>query len=256
MTDAQIRFYVEEESIGVIHMADQQDKNVLSLAFARQLRHCISAASEHPEVKVLLLKGLEDVFCAGGDLTMLIEVAEDRQAVDNNADFTKTLLLTKMLLDIPVPVAAAMEGHAVGGGLALGLCADIAVLAEESRYGCSFMNMGFTPGMGITRLMEHFISPAIAYEMLYTGINYKGKSLRQKTHFNYILPRDKVLTKAMELCRAIAEKPRQSLTTLKRYLSIPRRRLFEEAFGVESLMHEITFKQSETIKHIEQNYVR
>jgi len=42
------------------------------------------------------------------------------------------IVLSKMILDIPVPVISAMEGHAIGGGLALGLCADIAILAEES----------------------------------------------------------------------------------------------------------------------------
>jgi polyketide biosynthesis enoyl-CoA hydratase PksI len=144
----------------------------------------------------------------------------------------------------------------VGGGLALGLCADIAILEEESRYGCSFMNMGFTPGMGITRLLEHFMAPAVAHELLYTGINYKGRDLKGKTQFNYILPRQEVLPKALELARALAEKTPQVLRLLKRYLSMNRRKLFEETHSIESMMHEISFQQMDILTSIQENYVR
>ena len=55
---------------------------------------------------------------------------------------------------------AAGEPIKIGGGFALGLCADVILLARESRYGCTFMNLGFTPGMGTTSLLEHVLSTA------------------------------------------------------------------------------------------------
>ena len=166
------------------------------------------------------------------------------------------IILSKMILDIPVPVISAMEGHAIGGGFALGLCADIAVLAEESRYGCSFMNMGFTPGMGITKLLEHYMSPAIAQEMQYTGNFYQGRSLIGKTNFNYIIPKAEVLERAQILAETMAEKPRKALSVLKRYQSMERRKTFEETYSIETMMHELTFDQNEILKTIEENYVR
>ena len=161
-----------------------------------------------------------------------------------------------MMLDIPIPVIAAMQGHAIGGGLALGLCADIAILAEESRYGCSFMNMGFTPGMGITKLMEHYMSPAMAQEMQYTGMFYQGRTLIGKTNFNYILPKADVLDKAQQLAEAMADKPRKALSVLKRYQSMTRRKTFEETYSIETMMHELTFDQTEILKTIQENYVK
>src|SRR6266496_5802192 len=151
------------------------------------------------------------------------------------------LLLSKAFLDLPVPTIAAMEGHAVGGGLALGLCADIVLIARESRYGCPFMNLGFTPGMGMTRLLEHVLSPAVAHEMLYTGEPFKGAHFEGRCGFNYILPRVEVRAKALDLAERIAEKPRVALATLKRVLSLPRRQAFESTRTVEALMHEVTF---------------
>src|SRR5581483_7175690 len=104
--------------------------------------------------------------------------------------------LPKYLLDFPLPVIAAMEGHAVGGGFALGLCADIVVVATESRYGATFMNMGFTPGMGTTRLLEHVLSPAMAAEMLFTGEHKKGSFFEGRCA---VLPRAELLAHAMSI---------------------------------------------------------
>ena len=249
LTGKLVTLSIESESIACIQMRDETGKNALSEAFIEQLEKNLKQATEDLNIKVVLLIGLPTVFCSGADLKTLAALGKgDIQPVD--------IHLSKRLLDIPVPVIAAMEGHAVGGGLALGLCADIAILASESRYGCSFMNMGFTPGMGITKLMEHYMSPAVAHELLYTGVNKKGADLRDKTNINYILPKAEVLPMALQIAHAIAEKSRDSLVLLKRYLSIPRRKLFEETYSIESMMHDITFNQSSILKSIKENYVR
>ncbi len=236
-------------SICHLQLVDAANKNALIPAFVEELILCLQEIKSDDEIKVVLISGLPEIFCSGADIDTLISICKKEIKPTD-------IILSKMILDLPVPVISAMEGHAIGGGLALGLCADIAILAQESRYGCSFMNMGFTPGMGITRLMEHYMSPAIAQEMQYTGTNYLGKDLIGKTGFNYILPKSQVLEKAMELAETIVEKPRKVLTTLKRYQSLQRRKLFEETYTLESMMHELTFDENETLNNIMQNYVR
>lgn len=238
-----------EPTIAQIRMEDKVGKNCLTHAFVAELTEKIETLSHNEAIKVIVLTGLSDVFSAGADLETLKQLCTgEMKPVD--------ILLPKILLNVPIPMIAAMEGHAIGGGLALGLCADIVLLAEESRYGCSFMNMGFTPGMGITHLLEHFMSPAIAHEMQYTGTSQKGKALKGKTNFNNILPKGEVLPKAIQIAQAIDEKPRKALTVLKRCLSVKRRKAFEESFVMESMMHDLTFNQKDILKHIEENYVR
>lgn len=230
-------------------MLDAEGKNGLSHAFVHALTEQINDLKKNEALKVILLSGLPEIFCAGADLGTLKKLADGTLKPTD-------IFLTKTLLDIPVPLIAAMEGHAVGGGLALGFCADIAILAEESRYGCSFMNLGFTPGMGITKLMEYYMSPAIAHEMQYTGINIKGRDLKGKTNINHIVPHSEVRPLAIELAEAISEKPVHVLRSLKRYLSMERRKLFEETYSIESLMHELTFSQKDISNRIDKNYVR
>jgi polyketide biosynthesis enoyl-CoA hydratase PksI len=244
-----VKLSIDPYGIANLKMVDLLGKNGLTPAFVEELIYYLNEVKSNENIKVLLISGLKDVFCSGADLETLVKLCKKEiKPVD--------IILSKMILDIPIPVISAMEGHAIGGGLALGLCADMAIIAEESRYGCSFMNMGFTPGMGITKLMEHYMSPAIAQEMQYTGNFYSGKSLTGKTNFNYILPKVEVLEKAHALAEAMSEKPRKALSVLKRYQSMERRKMFEETYSLETMMHELTFNEEEILKTIQENYVR
>jgi polyketide biosynthesis enoyl-CoA hydratase PksI len=235
------------DRVGVLTMADVAGRNALSSALVDALLGRLREAAADPHLHALVLAGLPDVFCAGASREMLRAIVQGQVA---SAD----ILLSKAVLDLPVPVVAAMEGHAVGGGLALGLCADVVIIARESRYGASFMNLGFTPGMGMTRLLEHVMSPAMARELLFSGEERKGRDFAGTTGFNYILPKREVRPKAMDVAARIAEKPRRVLELLKRALSLPRRQAFESTRTIEALMHEISFAQTDIDQLIEENY--
>jgi polyketide biosynthesis enoyl-CoA hydratase PksI len=136
----------------------------------------------------------------------------------------------------------------------LGVASDIVLAARESRYGASFMNMGFTPGMGATALFARALGEHRAAEMMFTGRFFRGREL-EPSGINYVLPRAEVLPKAMDLAASIAEKPRHALTLLKRTLSLGKRLEFERARTVESFMHEICFARPETKELIAADYV-
>ncbi len=242
-----VRLEVDTEGIAQVHMEDPLGRNALSPAFQEQLLDCLERLRADSSVRVVVLLGLPDVFCSGADQDTVLRLAA--------GDFAPAdIMLPRAVLEMPVPVIAAMEGHAIGGGLALGVCADLVLIARESRYGCSFMNMGFTPGMGSTRLLEHVLTPAVAHELLYTGQPLKGAHFEGRGGFNYVLPRAEVRGKALELAGRIAEKPRGSLEMLKRVLSMPRRQAFEAGRTVETLMHEISFRQADLPRLIEEHY--
>lgn len=236
-----------DSGVALLQMRDEAGGNAMSAPFVAELLAGLSEVAAWDGLKVAVLLGLPDVFCSGASREVLTAVVDGAIAPSD-------LQLSKAVLDLPVPTIAAMEGHALGGGLALGLCADIVLIARESRYGCPFMTMGFTPGMGMTGLLEHVLTPAVAHELLYTGEPVKGRHLEGKSGFNYILPRAEVRPKALELAERIAEKPRVALVTLKRALSLPRRRAFESTRAVEALMHEVTFAQPDVRRLVEEHF--
>jgi polyketide biosynthesis enoyl-CoA hydratase PksI len=229
-----VRFEEHADGVGVLAMRDAASSNAMSPDFVDAFVAELHRASSWTGLRVLVLRGLPEVFSSGASAEML-------GALQRGEIEPVEIVLPRIVLDFPLPVIAAMEGHAVGGGLALGFCADMVVLARESRYGATFMNMGFTPGMGTTRLLEHVLSPAIAAEMLFTGEHKKGSFFEGRSGVNAVLPRAEVMTHAMALGARIADKPRLSLELLKRTLSLPRRQAFEGTLAMESLMHRITF---------------
>jgi polyketide biosynthesis enoyl-CoA hydratase PksI len=238
----------QEDGVAELAMRDSEGRNAFSEPFVHQLVSTAQNLAGDGSVKVIVLTGLTDVFAAGAPRELLVKLARGEFVPSD-------IVLSKTILDLPVPTISAMEGHATGGGLALGLCTDMVLMARESRYGASFMNMGFTPGMGITRLLEHVLSPAIAHEMLYTGEFRRGRAFEQRSGVNYVLPRSEVRSKAFDLAASIAEKPRVALETLKRTLSLGRRQAFEATRTIEAMMHEITFSQDAVRQRIEDEYV-
>ena len=237
-----------EDGVLIVRMQDEAGNNAFSAPFLQELRGILAEEPLDPQVRVVLLCGLPDIFCSGAPVELLRELVESRLSPDD-------LILPREMLSLPVPCIAAMGGHATGGGLALGLCADFAVFARQSRYGANFMNMGFTPGMGMTRLLEHFLPPAVAHEMLFTGAYYKGSFLEQCHGLARVADRGEVEAVAMDLALQIADKPRKALELLKKTLATPRLQAYELALKEESLMHQACFAEDEIRLRIEDYYV-
>ncbi|HTY94818.1 MAG TPA: polyketide synthase [Steroidobacteraceae bacterium] len=235
------------DGVARITLSDPLTANALGETMAAKLQAAFESAARERDVRVVVLAGEGEVFSCGASRELLLQLV---RGAARPAD----ILLPRVLLDCPVPVIAAMAGHATGGGFALGLAADIVLLAEESRYGLTFMNLGFTPGMGTTALCEHVLSAGVAHELLYTGELRRGSAFAG-SGVNHVLPRGQVEAKALDIAARIALKPRLAVEALKRTLSLPRRQAFEAALTVESLMHQITFAAPEVVRRIEDDYV-
>jgi polyketide biosynthesis enoyl-CoA hydratase PksI len=226
---------------------DATSSNALGEAMVHALGEAFDDVDRRPDVRVVLLAADGDVFSSGAPRELL-------ERLTHGTLRPTDILLPRLLLCCPVPVIAAMAGHATGGGLALGLAADIVLMADESRYGFPFMDMGFTPGMGATVLCEHVLPPAVAHELLYSGEMRRGSAFA-RTGVNHVLPRAEVLPRAVDLAERIAAKPRAAVEALKRTLSLPRRRAFELSLTTESLMHQITFRAAGAAQGIRDGYV-
>lgn len=239
-----IQLEQSKSGVAIVSMRGERTKNAMTPRFVTELLSVIRQAALSPTSKVIVLTGLPEVFSSGASPELLKAFSRGELAPTE-------ISLPRALLDLPIPLIAAMEGHAIGGGLALGLCADIPMIARESRYGATFMDFGFTPGMGTTQLLFHVVAPAIAFEMLLTGEPKKGSSFIGCSGFNAILPRAEVLPHALSIAERIADKPRLSLEVLKRTLAMKRRLAFEETYTTETLMHHATFGQEEVLMRIE-----
>ncbi len=245
---SRVRVSRRDNGIAYLTMDDAEGRNIFTREFVKEFVAGLEALAQEPKPKVVILHGREDVFCGGGEKETLLDLCEGRLSVDD-------LIISDRMLAAPFPIIAAMEGHAMGGGLVVALCCDIIIAAEESRYGAVFMSMGFTPGMGCTTLLRELVGPYIANEMMYTGKRFKGRELAAKaTQINYILPKKHVLRKAEDVALQMSEMNIKSLYLLKSALSAKKKKLLIEARLQEDLMHTISFAYPETKKIIEERY--
>jgi polyketide biosynthesis enoyl-CoA hydratase PksI len=150
-----IRIAELEPGIAELKLDDPEHDNRLSDRLCDELLVALAHLAEQPALKVVMLRGRPDVFCAGATMEALQRVLSGRLHV-------KDLLLSRPMLDFPLPIIGALEGHAVGGGLVLALCCDLIVAAHNKRYSMNFTRLGFTPAMGTTTLVPAAVGLGIA----------------------------------------------------------------------------------------------
>jgi polyketide biosynthesis enoyl-CoA hydratase PksI len=230
---------------GVVEVVleDRASRNMFTPALVDGLRQAFASVAGDGSVKVVIVRGYDNYFCCGGTRTELLRIA-DGQAGFAELDFYR------VLLDCPVPTIAAMQGHALGGGLAFGCYADLLVLAEESLYAANFMRYGFTPGMGATFIIPKRLGHTVGTEMLWTARGYHGGRLRDRGVPLAVVKRSEVVPAARALALELAERPRASLLLLKEHLSADIKRELVGAIAAESRMHDISFALPEVRERI------
>ena len=240
---------VEDNGIATLKMQDVDGRNLFSDRLVEEVISALDELEERVKPSVVVLCGLQEVFSGGAEKKALMDLAEGKLVV-------KDLLISEKLINTTFPVIAAIEGHAMGGGLVMALCCDIVIASLEARYGAVFMTMGFTPGMGCTTLLQELVGPYIANEMMYTGKRFKGKELSSKgTNINYFLPRAEVLSKARDVALQIADKNIESVRLLKYTLCARKKKLLIDARLQEDLMHRLSFGFPETKETIKSWYL-
>jgi polyketide biosynthesis enoyl-CoA hydratase PksI len=227
-----------------ITMQDRVSKNTFSMPLAEGLIDAFNVINAQPRYKVAILTGYDSYFASGGTKEGLLFLSAGKGKFTDR-DFYS------LALNCPIPVIAAMQGHGIGGGFALGMFADFPILSRESVYTTNFMKYGFTPGMGATFILPKKLGISLAAEMMISAKTYRGEELQKRGVPFEVLPRAQVLEHAMELATLIAEKPRIALVTLKEHLVAQLREELPGVIDQEIVMHAKTFHQPEVKERIE-----
>jgi enoyl-CoA hydratase/carnithine racemase len=236
-----------EGGIAALHLTTEERPHV-GPAEVEALGAAVAALAADEGVRAVVVEGGGRRFCLGATRETL--TAPDAAA--RLAHLTHEL--PRLILQIPVPAVAAMAGHAVGGGFALGLWCDVVLLGEESLYGANFATLGFTPGMGSTVVVEEALGAALARELLFTGRLVKGRELGRGTLAGAVGPRAEVVGRARALAREIAAAPREVLVLMKSALAARRRARLEAALVEEKAMHDRLFADEATRRRVAEAY--
>ena len=239
-----VKLHFPEQSIAVVSLEDRASSNTFSKELIAGLMTTFHQIHQNETLKVVIIHGYDNYFCCGGTKEELLDIYSGKITF---AD----LPFYRLLLDCEIPTIAAMQGHAIGGGLAFGCYADSVILSEECVYSTNFMKYGFTPGMGATYMIAKKFGEPLAHEMLFSAQNYYGKTLKTRGILANVVEKKAVIPTAMNLAKELADKPRNSLKVLKQHLSQKIKQELPQIIEHELAMHRITFAGQEVKERIE-----
>jgi enoyl-CoA hydratase/carnithine racemase len=190
------------DGLSVLTLNRPDAMNALNLELKQALAEWLARARYDPTLRAVLLTGAGPAFCAGGDLK---EMDPDRsaQTVRMRQDqLLRTVFLP--LARLPVPVVAAVNGHAHGGGVSLALACDIVIAAEDAPMSLGFVQRGLAPDCGIAHFLPRLVGTARAKELLLTGRRFNATEARAMGLVSEVVPGDQLMERATELASTLA----------------------------------------------------
>jgi enoyl-CoA hydratase/carnithine racemase len=195
--------YASADGVGEITLNRPENRNSMTEDVLEGLQAAIEKLRADGDLRCVIITGRGRSFCAGADFK-----SGAQRGGEGLAPHERSMAMYEPflgVLEIEVPVIAAMQGHAVGGGLGLAIVCDLRVANESARYGANFTRLGLHPGMATTYILPRLVGLPRAAEWLFTGRLMSGAEAAEAGLANYACSGpDAVLEKARELAGEIA----------------------------------------------------
>jgi 2-(1,2-epoxy-1,2-dihydrophenyl)acetyl-CoA isomerase len=157
--------------VGNILLNRPEARNAVTVDLARELADAVETLAAG--VRVIVVRGAGEDFCAGGDVAALAEL-HDRGRDAMAGLFTEFRRAVRAITSAPVPVVAAVQGHAVAGGFELMQACDVAVVRTDARIADIHSRFGHVPGGGATQRLPRVVGRQRAMGLILTGEEISG----------------------------------------------------------------------------------
>ncbi len=177
-------------------------RNAISRQLLTDLESVLEAVSATPEARTMVIIGAGDkAFCAGADLKERAGMTPEEVA-----DFLQTInRVYTAIQNFRLPVIAAVNSAAFGGGLEMAMSADIRLAAESAVMGLTETRLAIIPGAGGTQRLPRLVGMAKAKELILTGRRIDARTAMAIGLVNYVHPLDDLLDESRKLAREISE---------------------------------------------------
>ena len=204
--------YEVEEGIATITFNRPKALNALNGALLAELSSALDVIGADEDIRVLVLTGAGDKsFVAGADISELATF--DSLKAKSFARSGHNVI--NKLQHLPIPVVAAVNGFALGGGTEIAIACDFIYASENAKFGQPEINLGVIPGFGGTQRLPRLIGTGMAKELIFTGKMISAEEALQLGLVNKVVPQDKLMEEVMKIAGIIASKGKVSLREAK-----------------------------------------
>ena len=221
--------YEVKGQVGVITISREKALNALNSTVLEELDKTLDGVDLN-EIRCLILTGAgEKSFVAGadiGEMSTLTKAEGEAFGKKGNDVFRK-------LETFPIPVIAAVNGFALGGGCEISMSCDIRICSDNASFGQPEVGLGITPGFGGTQRLARIVGPGMAKQMIYTAKNIKADEALRIGLVNAVYPQAELMAAAEKMAAGIAKNAPIAVRNCKKAINEGLEADMDEAIVIE-----------------------
>jgi enoyl-CoA hydratase len=212
-----------KDGIGYLTLNRPERANTISFQLMHDVVNAMEEVENAPEYRVVIVTGAGGRhFCGGADLRDFAERARNRAAAapGKGGDFvTPRRDLFSALEESRVPVIAAINGAAMGGGCEIALACDIRIIADTATIGLPEIRFGALPAGGGTQRLPRLVGPGIAKEMIMSGLAWTPEEAFRVGLVNRVVPAADLIAECEKFARVLIERAAYALKAAKQLVN-------------------------------------
>lgn len=219
-----------ENRIGILTLNRPDVFNAMCLEFFHEMDVLLGEVVLKREINALVITGEGEAFSAGGDISEMIGMSPGKARQSSRivqASFNK-------IENIEIPVIAAVNGYAIGGGCELAMACDIRIASTEAKFGLPEVNMGVIPGGGGSQRLPRLIGLSNALYMLLTARLISAQEAFRIHLVQKVVSRRQLMDEAMGMAKKITHKDPDAIRRIKSVTRAGLRFGFEKGCQLES----------------------
>lgn len=186
--------------VGIITLSRPEALNALNTEVLSQLEQQIFSVAECKDIRAIIITGEGKSFVAGADIGEMQNMSvEDAYAFANMGDRVFTRISR-----LHVPVIAAVNGYALGGGMELALACDIRIASKKAKFGQPEVGLGIIPGFGGTQRLSRTVGMSKAMELILTGDTISAEEAMGIGLVSTVVEPEELMNTALAMAEKIA----------------------------------------------------
>jgi enoyl-CoA hydratase/carnithine racemase len=244
MTD-QVLTKIENKILHII-LNRPEKKNALTREMYTGIANAIKQGENDQNIRVILIYGNGDSFCAGNDL-------KDFQNIDHfkSSEERSSASLIQELMDAKKPIIGAIKGYAIGIGSTMLLHFDLLYAAPDAKFQFPFTKLGLVPEFGSTFNLPELVGKFRAAELLFFGDFFTGEEAHYIGMVNKLYIKEELIEKVKTIAEQLAERPPTALRTTKNLIKKFHKSILEKLIseeGAEFVKRQVSPEAQEAFK--------
>ena len=190
-----------QDAVEIITIDRQKALNALNPEVLEELKAAFEAVDQNAIRCIILTGAGEKSFVAGADIASMSTMTKAEGEAFGKLGNDIFLMIEKF----PIPVIAAVNGFALGGGNELAMSCDIRICSDNALFGQPEVGLGITPGFGGTQRLARLVGAGMAKQVIYSALNFDAAEALRIGLVNAVYPQEELMPAALKLAAKIAK---------------------------------------------------